>query len=173
MTARVSSSLRRRLGRSALLTVLLAPSLAACGAGDASAPSSAQAEADASTCDADPRAEAYVAGMTQQSQEGRFALQLLQSDPAPPAKGDNTWDIRLLDATGASLDGATIDVQPFMPDHGHGTSLDAVVVPASSGKGEYSISPVNLWMPGLWQVTLHVEAAELSDDVVLGFCIAG
>jgi hypothetical protein len=111
--------------------------------------------------------------MAKQSQDGKFTLQLQKSDPAPPAKGDNTWDIQLVDALGAPVNGATIDVTPFMPDHGHGTAIDAVATPASSGEGEYSISPINLWMPGLWQVTLRAEAGDAQDDVVLGFCITG
>lgn len=111
--------------------------------------------------------------MTQESQHGKFTLQMLNADPAPPAKANNSWDIKLMDAAGAPLEGATITVKPFMPDHGHGSSIRAVVTEASSGGGEYAISPINLWMPGLWQVTLSTEAAGVTDDIVLGFCIAG
>jgi YtkA-like len=155
------------------VTLLAALGLPGCGAPDSSPDEASQHDVDASTCAADPRASTYAAGMTKQSQDGKFTLQLQKSDPTPPAKGDNAWDVRLVDAMGAPVDGATIDVTTFMPDHGHGTSIDVVVTPASSGGGEYSISPVNLWMPGLWQVTLRTEAGGVTDDVVLGFCIAG
>ena len=84
------------------------------------------------------------------------------------------WSLSGVVAKGLKpLDGVTIDVVPFMPDHGHGTSIDAVVTPADSGAGEYSISRVNLWMPGLWQVTLRTQAGGATDDVVLAFCITG
>lgn len=156
-----------------VVTLLCALGLPACGGGDSTAPQASPRDAGDSTCAGDPRASTYVAGMTKQSQDGTFTLQLEQSDPAPPAKGDNTWEIQLVDAAGAPVDGAQIDVMPLMPDHGHGTSIDAVVTPARSGGGKYSISPLNLWMPGLWQVTLRAEAEGATDDVVLAFCIAG
>jgi hypothetical protein len=161
-------------GSGVYLVILLAGlGLPACGGGNGSATDAAPNEQDASACATDPRASPYTPGLTRPSQHGKFVAQLQKSDPAPPAKGDNTWDIRLVDATGEPVEGARIDVMPFMPDHGHGTSIDAVVTPASSGGGQYSISPINLWMPGLWQVTLRAEADGVTDDVVFGFCIAG
>jgi hypothetical protein len=165
---------RRALASAVLLLAsLLVSGCGGAGAGDASPAELSPHDPDASSCADDPRASPYAAGMTEQSQAGNFTLKLQTSQPAPPAKGDNTWDIQLVDAAGAPLDGATIDVVPFMPDHGHGTSIDAVVTPADSGGGEYSISRVNLWMPGLWQVTLRTQAGGATDDVVLAFCITG
>jgi YtkA-like len=172
MTARASSPIASAASQAVAVALLCALGLPACGSSDASPPTAAQHDTSA-TCDGDPRANVYSAGMTQASENGKFTLQMLNADPAPPAKGDNKWDIKLTDAAGAPLNDATITVKPFMPDHGHGTSIDAVVTPAGSGGGEYSISPVNLWMPGLWQVTLSTDAAGATDDVVLGFCIAG
>mgnify|MGYP001552691117 CR=1 FL=1 len=102
---------------------------------------------------------------------GVFETKLMASDPAPPDRGNNTWTVAVSDASGPPVTGATIDVKPYMPDHGHGTPIIATVT--DKGDGSYLITPVNLFMVGLWQVTLTIDQAGKSDQVVYDFCIEG
>ena len=78
--------------------------------------------------------------------------------------------LSVTDMGGAPLD-ATITVTPMMPDHGHGTPVEAVVTPSADTPGEYEISPINLFMAGLWEVTLDLDLSEASDSVVFAFCV--
>ncbi len=69
------------------------------------------------------------------------------------------------------MDGATIKAVPWMPDHGHGTSVKPTVTPAGTA-GTYNIANVYLFMPGLWQTTLTIQMPDQSSDqVVFSFCL--
>ena len=53
-----------------------------------------------------------------------------------------------------------------MPQHGHGTPIEAVVTEAGE-PGEYTLDPVNLF-------TIELsEADTLVDDITFTFCIDG
>ncbi len=58
-----------------------------------------------------------------------------------------------------------------MPDHGHGTPIEAAATPTQN-PGEFTVTPVNLFMAGLWEVTLDIDAgAGTTDQVVFAFCV--
>lgn len=139
----------------------------ACG-GD-NAPNS---DAAGVNCSNEPCADTYTANMVKSGSSGSFIFLLIDSTPGPPAKGDNSWNLRLTDTGDTPIDGATLEVTPFMPDHGHGTPIRVVVTPAGSN-GEYTAAPINLWMPGLWEVTIDATAGADSDSVVYRFFIEG
>jgi hypothetical protein len=124
-------------------------------------------------CLADTRADTYAAGLWKAAPGSGAIVRLLESDPGPPAKGVNTWKLGLYDAECTPIDGASIQVTPYMPDHGHGTSVKAEVTP--SGSGGYEVTPVYLFMPGLWQTTLSLSLPRTSTPsaVVFSFCIDG
>lgn len=119
-------------------------------------------------CELETRADAYALGMQKHGES--ISVAFVDAMPAPPARGDNTWRVRVQDADGAALADATLSVDPFMPDHQHGTSIATHVV-ATQTPGEYELSPVNLFMPGLWDVTIGVAAEGRSDAVVFRFCV--
>lgn len=122
------------------------------------------------TCADDGRAPEWIANY---AASGTTIKVTVNSDPAPPAKGDSTWTILVTDQNDTPLDGLTIDATPFMPDHGHGTPLQETVTVGSQA-GEYVLSPVNLWMPGYWEVTLAVDDGNgLTDSVMYQVCIEG
>ena len=124
-------------------------------------------------CKDDPRVDAYVAGMQETSVAGRFLVKLLSSEPGPPTKGNNTWTIEVTDAAAAPQPGMSVVVDPFMPDHGHGTSVEAVVEPLGQ-PGQYRLSPVNLFMDGVWEVRLLLSSpAGTQDTATFNLCIAG
>lgn len=147
------------------LAASLALALAACGSDDVD-------DGPAASCETEDRDDVYSMGMSKLGAAG-YEVVLMNSTPAPPAKDDNAFDIQVLDDTGAAADGLVLDVVPFMPDHNHGTPIEAVVTPADTN-GEYSATPVNLWMPGLWRVTVDIDdtAGDL-DEVEFFFCIEG
>lgn len=155
--------MRSSLGCIALASLLLA----ACGDDGGT---NGHADAAPVNCATEDRADPYVAGMTAEGSAG-YSVKLVQSTPAPPAKGDNTWELQLLDGT-TPVDGATLELVPFMPDHGHGTPIGAEVT-AGGSDGMYTATPVNLWMPGYWEVTVNITDGSNTDSVVFKTCIDG
>ena len=123
-------------------------------------------------CEAETRDEQFLAGMQKQAPGGTLVA-LTSAMPAPPGRDDNTWAVAV-SKSGAALAGATVKVTPFMPDHRHGTSVPVVVTPDPATPGHYELSPINLWMPGLWEITIDVTpAGGMRDSVVFRFCITG
>lgn len=126
-------------------------------------------------CAKDSRADRYRAGevLTKAGAGGRVVVRLVAAEPATPLKGDNTWTVRVEDPAGAAISGATLAVQPYMPDHQHGTSIKAVTTPLAE-PGQYRITPLNLFMTALWEVRIGVTTpGGVMDRVVFGACIEG
>jgi hypothetical protein len=122
------------------------------------------------TCADDGRAPEWIANY---AADGTTVHVVLNSTPAPPLKGDSTWTIMVTDGNSAPLAGLTVDSTPFMPDHGHGTPLQETVTEGSQA-GEYVLAPINLWMPGYWEVTIDFDdGAGLTDSVMYKACIDG
>jgi len=143
--------------------------LAGCGADDD------QPGADGGTavnCQTDTRGDTYVANLAKTSFSGKVRATLMSSEPGPPARGNNTWKIQIATEGGDPISGAPITVTPFMPDHGHGTSVIPTITPGENGT--YDVVPVNLFMPGVWRITISkITNAGPGDDVVFFFCIMG
>lgn len=120
-------------------------------------------------CAAETRDDDFAIGL---SKSGALVqASFVSADPAPPIKGDNTWVIALADLQDEPLTDASIVAIPMMPDHGHGTAVDAEVM-ALDVPGNYEITPINLFMTGYWEITLDVTTAVgEQDSVVFGFCV--
>lgn len=139
--------------------------LSACG--------SEEPDAEDLRCDDEDRAARYEPGMIEDGVDSVFKVRLVESTPAPPAKGDNTWIVDVLDyGTSAPVDGATITATPFMPDHNHGTPVQTEIAPTGA-PGQFQLDRVNLWMPGLWEVRIEADANGEHDESVFPFCIEG
>jgi len=120
------------------------------------------------SCRTDPAAETYVPGMKKTGANGlTFILQ--NADPNPPSRGSNTWTVRL-EKNGVAQTGAMIDVTPWMPKHGHGTTAVPVVMPMNDA---YTIAPLYFFMVGLWQTTIKATAGGITDQAVFTFCVDG
>jgi hypothetical protein len=150
---------------------------AACGGGgDGEGPAETPGPTPGSgiDCERETRDDPYVPGRVVDGERGVFQVTLVASDPAPPDKGDNTWTLEVTErAGGQPVDGATIEITPFMPDHGHGTPIRAQVT-AGGAPGVYRAGPVNTWMPGYWEVSVSVVGSDgRSDRVVFKLCIEG
>lgn len=147
------------------LIVVVACGLVALGCGGGAAE-----EPDAGVnCTTESRGQSYLAGMVAVGQGG-MKIELTTAAPAPPSRFDNAWTVRVLDSSDQPAEGITLEVTPYMPDHGHGTPIVAEVT-AGQGVGVFDVSPINLWMPGLWEVRMEVEGTDLSDRMVFSFCI--
>lgn len=121
-------------------------------------------------CEAEERDDTYALGLEKSGSAVR--VQFVDAVPAPPDRGDNTWTLRVLDvATGAPMQDMAVAVDPFMPDHMHGTSIPVDVTPMDE-PGVLQLDPVNLFMPGLWEVTIDFTLADGTEDaVVFRFCV--
>ena len=98
------------------------------------------------------------------------SVTIVDAMPAVPARGDNTWTVRIADAAGAPEEGMVVDLRPWMPDHGHGSPVEEEVT--DLGAGEYEATPLNLFMAGFWTVTFDVTDAEgTTDSVVFNVCV--
>lgn len=145
--------------------------LAACSSDESSSSSSSSSSGTPQTaCQKDTRKDIYTAGMTKKA--STVSVQIVDATPSPPAKLMNTMNVKVTDAAGNPVDGATISVTPYMPDHAHGSSVTPVVTP--KGGGLYAIEKLYYPMAGLWQVTLTVTTPGASpQDVVFNFCLDG
>ncbi len=86
------------------------------------------------------------------------ALQVaLRSVPDPPVRGQNVGQLTVTDGSGQPIDGITVEVLPFMPSHGHGTS-EAVGV-TDQGSGVFIANPLYLFMAGEWQIQMKFQGA--------------
>lgn len=160
-----------------LVLPLATASLAACGGGSSTATPDAD---EGLACVAAGRGDNYVMGLERAGKNGALDFKLMSAVPAPPARPDasrpdNTWVIQInamnAGVVGAPVTGASIVVTPFMPDHQHGTAIKTQVE-AMPDAGQYKLSPINLWMPGLWETTITVSGSGgASDSVVFKFCI--
>ena len=122
-----------------------------------------------SGCSQDSRVDEFSAGM--EKTIGELSVTLSDFTPTPPERGGNLFDMMIRDAQGEALEGATVTVTAAMPDHGHGSTEDAVV--SESGEpGEYHADPVYFQMGGYWSVSVRVEAKDgFDEEVMFGFCI--
>ncbi|HEX4405352.1 MAG TPA: FixH family protein [Polyangia bacterium] len=87
------------------------------------------------------------------SSSGRLNIQLRWSPPTP-VKGENAVELTFLDAQGVAVDGLDATVVPWMPAHGHGTSVQPETT--TSATGALIASPLYLYMSGQWQLRLTI-----------------
>lgn len=122
------------------------------------------------SCEQDPLVEPYAPKMTQPGTEGVLRFVLVSAQPAPPALGLNDWVLEVLDASGAAQEATFVEVKPWMPYHGHGASVVPQV--SRNADGSYSLSNLDFFMVGVWQVTLDVQTADgRADSTVFSFCV--
>lgn len=121
-------------------------------------------------CDAETRDDSYAVGLERSGDH--VTARFVDAMPAPPDRGDNRWVLDILDrGTLTPLGEFDLEVDPFMPDHMHGTSIACNVTPTDV-PGQVSLEPVNLFMPGLWEVRLNFALDEgATDQVVFRFCV--
>jgi len=130
------------------LMVALAACVAACGTAPAG--------------DAPPLAFPRAAAETVASTAGGLRVEVRWS-PATPVRGQDAVELTFRDDNGDLVDGLGVGVVPWMPAHGHGTSVEPTVTP--TGPGVVVASPVYLYMPGEWQLRMTISG-EVDDAAV-------
>ena len=143
-------------------------------AGTSDTPTGEELEGTVS-CEQDPRLDAY-ADLDKSGDLGVLSFRLAEVQPAPPAKGNNTFRLQITDAGGVPMTG-DLHVDLKMPDHGHGTSVKPRIAfdPATQ---QYTVEPLYLFMPGVWRIQLEEYAGPAAgatpiDRTALFFCIEG
>lgn len=161
--------LTRMLGLAGLLSLGLAGCDDAKSDGDEDTGSDHDHMAEAG-CASEDRDDVYMLGMEKVGPA--LTVRFVDAMPAPPARYDNTWTLEVLDsATGMPVDDAELVVEPFMPDHNHGTGIEAKVTKLAE-PGQIELEPVYLFMPGLWEVRLHFTLADQRrEDLKFSFCV--
>jgi hypothetical protein len=146
----------------------------ACGSGDDDG-TSTDPNATVS-CTEDPRLDVYADGLDKAGELGVVTFHFSELEPNPPAKGSNTFHLKMNDAAGAAMQGG-LGVDLKMPDHGHGTSVKPVVS-FDASRVQYTVTPLYLFMPGVWEIRFDAYAGDAGegtplDSVVLHFCVEG
>lgn len=121
----------------------------------------------------------FTPNLEKATQRGTYKVRIVSGAPAPPAKGLNTWVVRVLAPSGSPVSSADLVLHresdspdPSMPDHGHGSLTSAAV--ARRADGDFAVEPLDLFMPGVWRVGFDVRApGQKSDTVLFFFCIPG
>lgn len=151
-----------------LSSVVLVLGLVACGGDDGHGD---DAEVDCSTVTG---VDTFVVGLEKAGGSGIYNFRMMSATPAPPARGDNTWIVQInaLDAgvVGDPVENAELKVTPFMPAHQHGTAVPIVITPLAD-PGQYELSPVNLWMQGVWETTIRATVDTSTDSALFKFCV--
>jgi hypothetical protein len=146
---------------------VLALGLAACGTNDGGGD-------DDVDCSMVTGTDTFVVGLDHVGKNGVYDFKLMDAMPAPPIRGNNSWVLQVsamnAGVVGAPVDGATIKVTPFMPAHQHGTGVTAEITPTGVA-GQYTLSPVNLWMQGVWETTIRATVDASTDTTVFKFCV--
>ncbi len=172
---------RQRRVRFALALAMLTAGVAACSSSTgASGPDGGSTpDGDAIGCASDSRAEVYASGMSRPGDQGALTFVLNTATPAPPAQYMNQWTIALRDSSGQPVTGATLTapamvsghLNPYMPDHQHGPPVPPQVT--ANSDGTFTVSNLDFFMGGLWQVTLDAQSGSVSDSTTFSFCIGG
>jgi len=142
--------------------------LAALGAGACGSPGG-QAEDAAVFNNCEGTGDEFFAGISKTSPAG-VTMEIVSAEPAPPANSDqNAWTVKLTDGAAVPLEGASLIVAPYMPQHGHGAPN---IIGDELGGGLYTLTPIYLKMTGLWEVTLKATPTDGAESrVVFRFCI--
>lgn len=104
------------------------------------------------------------------SDGGAYRVSVHSAPDASPSRGVNT--LRLVFtrvADGTPVSGLELDVLPWMPAMGHGTSVKPSVEPGPD-PGSYTVTNVNLFMAGLWEIRTTIGGSA-SDHVAPQFDI--
>jgi hypothetical protein len=116
--------------------------------------------------DAGPVAEAAATTVT--SESGGYRISVHSAPDAVPTRGVNTLQMVVTRTSdGAPAEGLDLEVVPWMPAMGHGASVRPSVR-ADAQPGVFTVTNVNLFMPGLWEIRTTIGGSA-SDHVTPSF----
>jgi hypothetical protein len=145
------------------------------------APSNADAAASDDSagisCTGDPRGEVFTMNVPKPGDMHALSFVITDANFVPPAKGNNSWTMKILDASGQAVKDAVLSFpktmhlsDPWMPDHSHG-ALPAKAT--DNMDGTYTITPLDFFMGGIWSTFISVANASgvAIDTITLTYCI--
>jgi YtkA-like len=122
-------------------------------------------------CATETRADNLVSGLEKLGDRGLVVFRLIATTPSPPKRPANTWMLHI-EANGAPVTGAELHAKPYMPDHEHGTGVKPVISEVAGTPGDYKVDSLDLWMPGLWEVTFDITPpGGVKDQAVFRACL--
>lgn len=119
-------------------------------------------EMASSPCDEEARAGALEVGDSFSGDA--VTLTLLSADPAVVSVGENRWELEL---DPAQSEDCTAQVTPWMPDHGHGSSVGEVTFSPTS----LAVEELELSMGGYWEIEVSLQCADTEDLVLIPLCV--
>ena len=110
----------------------------------------------------------YVAGVERVTDNGLFLVTLVRSTPTPKFTGDYTWLVTVEDAACGTPTDVHVKAEPTMPQHGHGTTPEFTEATLNEAN-EFTLTDMDLFMPGVWQIEISVETGDGTEDTVSWF----
>ena len=108
----------------------------------------------------------YAAGIEKRTEDGDLRVVLIESSPIPKDTGLYTWVVEVQNAQCEPIEGASVVAEPTMPSHGHGTSPPPTSGVSLDAAGRLELTDMDLFMPGIWEVTLTVILEGESPETV-------
>jgi hypothetical protein len=102
----------------------------------------------------------YHANLVKAGRDRVLTFTLVESDNAPPSRGNNSWQLKITKMDQTPVKGE-ITPKIEMPHHTHPPSK-APEITYDAAKGLYNVTPVFLFMPGYWSA--EFTAYELGRD---------
>jgi len=99
------------------------------------------------------------------SESGAYLL-TAERNPDPPRVGVNSIALDLLDVDGNAMAGVDVRIEPWMPAHGHGTTI---VHPEKVEAGRYATEDLYFNMPGSWQIRILIDGPDGEDRTVIDY----
>ena len=100
------------------------------------------------------------------TEQGLFGVEMVIPDERL-AIGINSLDLIVHDKEHGDIEGATVTMEPWMPEMGHG-SFSATEV-TEKGGGLYRVENIVMIMGGHWEMRVDIKKGDLEDRVVFDF----
>jgi hypothetical protein len=118
--------------------------------------------------------DTYQANLVKPGSDGVLTFTLVESDNAPPSRGNNSWLLKITKKDQTPVTGEIVP-EIRMPHHAHPPSK-APDITYDSAKGLYKVTPVYLFMPGYWSAQFQAfegsaDAGTPLDRGTFYFCI--
>lgn len=102
---------------------------------------------------------------------GAVAVELRDAVPLPVGLGQNLWTVAAT-VDGAPATDAQVVLEPWMPDHGHGTT-PRYAAGVEQEPGVYAFGPFTPSMPGTWEIRVGVVRGAVDEVATFTVDVAG
>jgi hypothetical protein len=155
-------------------TALVALTVSACSSSSGGGASASGADA-AIGCSTYPHIQSYTADMGQMGKSGVFRFVIVDASPAPVTPDNESWTVKIEDASGAAvtdatfppMNGAIVNPRAWMPQMSHGGTVGPLT---NNHDGTYAVT-FDLYMEGVWEIDLAVQSGEKTDSTSFLFCM--